>query len=460
MKNFVWIAVGGLALLATSATAQAQCVGDCDGNGEVAINELILGVNIALGSAEVEQCEAMDANGDGEVSINELITAVNNALGGCEVNGVCGDGEVNVEGETCDDGNNFGGDGCAANCTAEDAREAVFDSTLTKATVQTQALKIELSISGGQTVRSGQLRDHVVQKADGTSFVAGEVPAVIRAEELRFNPVVVPGLVCACVRGEAVESFGPGNAGTGSIGCGTAGLTDISYRIVQDHVTTPGSVINNFQGTPDDPECDDTTELPGGVTATACVEGQGEACSQSSNLHGGNCIGPRTLTRSGGQAPRGSALLLINSSISLLQDAGTCAESRLPNGNCRYPQYGPDCMPCTNDDLIRQPPNLLPTTTGMSEGAVFDANPSIPQRSSAVIDKDQRCFGAMGPICATTGTGAPFDCDALLADPTGGLGGGSLSVTFPSIDAATIGDNVTTTVFFNCGPESTAPECQ
>lgn len=443
MKNSVWVAVGCAALLATSAAAQSECVGDCDGEGTVAINELILGVNIALGSADVSQCEAMDPNGNGEVSINELISAVNNALDGCPA-GACGDGQVNVPGETCDDGNNFGGDGCAANCTAEDVREAVFDSTRTKATVQTQALKIELNISGGQTVRSGQLRDHVVEKADGTVFAPGEVPAAIRANELRFNPVVVPGLVCACVRGEAVEAFGPGNAGTGSIGCGDAGLTDISYRIVQDHVTTPGSTINNFQGTPDDPECDNTAELPGGVIATACVEGQGEACSQSSNLHGGNCIGPRTLTRSGGQAPRGSALLLINSSISLLQDAGTCGSTP----TC-FPQYGPDCLPCTDDDLIRQPPNLLPTTTGTSEAAVFDANPSLQTRTSSVIDKDQRCFGATGPICATTGTGAPFDCDALLANPTGGLGGGSLTVTFPSVDAATIGDNVTTTVFFN-----------
>ena len=35
--------------LATVRAANAQCVGDCDGDGTVAINELILGVNIALG---------------------------------------------------------------------------------------------------------------------------------------------------------------------------------------------------------------------------------------------------------------------------------------------------------------------------------------------------------------------------------------------------------------------------
>ncbi len=60
-----------------------DCVGDCNGDGRVAINELVLGVNIALGNAQVGACPAMDGNGDGSVRINELVTAVNNALNGC-----------------------------------------------------------------------------------------------------------------------------------------------------------------------------------------------------------------------------------------------------------------------------------------------------------------------------------------------------------------------------------------
>jgi len=59
------------------------CVGDCDHSGSVAINELIIGVNIALGSAQLSSCTAFDPNNDGMVSINELIMGVNNALNGC-----------------------------------------------------------------------------------------------------------------------------------------------------------------------------------------------------------------------------------------------------------------------------------------------------------------------------------------------------------------------------------------
>ena len=61
----------------------AGCAGDCNGDGAVAINELVSGVSIALGNAAVDACRAMDGDSDSAVSISELIQAVNAALGGC-----------------------------------------------------------------------------------------------------------------------------------------------------------------------------------------------------------------------------------------------------------------------------------------------------------------------------------------------------------------------------------------
>ncbi|MEO8601790.1 MAG: hypothetical protein ABI629_04345 [bacterium] len=75
-----------LGALLISAPVQAQCVGDCNGDGEVSINELILGVNIALGTSPVSACEAF-ANQQGEVTIAQLIQGVNNALNGCPLPG-------------------------------------------------------------------------------------------------------------------------------------------------------------------------------------------------------------------------------------------------------------------------------------------------------------------------------------------------------------------------------------
>lgn len=59
------------------------CDGDCDGDGAVAIQELILAVRIALDPAAGE-CAAVDRNGNGVVTVDELIAAVNRALTNCE----------------------------------------------------------------------------------------------------------------------------------------------------------------------------------------------------------------------------------------------------------------------------------------------------------------------------------------------------------------------------------------
>jgi hypothetical protein len=59
------------------------CVGDCDGSGNVAINELILGVSISLGTAPLSECPSFDCQQTGQVAISCLITAVNNSLNGC-----------------------------------------------------------------------------------------------------------------------------------------------------------------------------------------------------------------------------------------------------------------------------------------------------------------------------------------------------------------------------------------
>ncbi len=50
------------------------------------MDELVTGVNIALGSAALEQCSAVDCNADGRVTVDCLVQAVNAALGGCASN--------------------------------------------------------------------------------------------------------------------------------------------------------------------------------------------------------------------------------------------------------------------------------------------------------------------------------------------------------------------------------------
>jgi hypothetical protein len=59
------------------------CVGDCNGDGSVVINELIVAVNIALGASPVSMCAASACEEGPVVSISCLIQAVNAALSGC-----------------------------------------------------------------------------------------------------------------------------------------------------------------------------------------------------------------------------------------------------------------------------------------------------------------------------------------------------------------------------------------
>ncbi len=70
-------------LQVTPTPTPIACVGDCDGGGEVTVDEIIKGVNIALGNADLSTCPVFDKDGNGEVDVTELIVAVNNALAGC-----------------------------------------------------------------------------------------------------------------------------------------------------------------------------------------------------------------------------------------------------------------------------------------------------------------------------------------------------------------------------------------
>lgn len=59
------------------------CPGDCNGDGAVTVEELVLAVGISLGRQPIAACAAADADGNGVVSVDELVSAVHAALGAC-----------------------------------------------------------------------------------------------------------------------------------------------------------------------------------------------------------------------------------------------------------------------------------------------------------------------------------------------------------------------------------------
>lgn len=61
--------------------APEACVGDCNGNGRVVVNEIIVMVNVVLGTADILMCPMGMLTPP--VTVAQIIQAVNNALTGC-----------------------------------------------------------------------------------------------------------------------------------------------------------------------------------------------------------------------------------------------------------------------------------------------------------------------------------------------------------------------------------------
>jgi len=70
-------------LLSPRYAGAALCVGDCNGDGEVTVDELVTGVDVALGTATMRQCRTVNDSGSDRVTVDELVRAVDAAINGC-----------------------------------------------------------------------------------------------------------------------------------------------------------------------------------------------------------------------------------------------------------------------------------------------------------------------------------------------------------------------------------------
>lgn len=65
-----------------TATATPGISGDCDGNGLVAVDEIVAMVSIGLSTRPLDRCPAADRNGDGRVTVDEILRGISAALYG------------------------------------------------------------------------------------------------------------------------------------------------------------------------------------------------------------------------------------------------------------------------------------------------------------------------------------------------------------------------------------------
>lgn len=78
------IGVGEFPIALAVAGVPDLCDGDCSGDRQVSVDELILAVAIAAGKTGVDACDAGDANDDRRITVDEVVSAVGSALSGCD----------------------------------------------------------------------------------------------------------------------------------------------------------------------------------------------------------------------------------------------------------------------------------------------------------------------------------------------------------------------------------------
>ena len=80
------VAMGDLVTIAGRegrAYLSRHCPGDCDADGRVQVDELLLGVAVLLEGLPLERCDALDGNRDASITVDELVAGIGSALNGC-----------------------------------------------------------------------------------------------------------------------------------------------------------------------------------------------------------------------------------------------------------------------------------------------------------------------------------------------------------------------------------------
>lgn len=326
-------------------------------------------------------------------------------------------GDRRIEGaEQCDDGDQFGGDGCSANCT--------FETTHVFAIAPERAgFRFQTFLAGFSPDTPSDL-DASLTMVTGSPGTDGRIPVAVRA-----NPDMTWAIqvrqACTCIRlVETPAAFGPGNAGAGWIGC--AGLDPVDFTLEQDHATEDV-----------DPECIALDSQTGDAACLETTDG-GPACNPASP-HDGVCNGPlRTLPGAGGT--NGSAVLWAAVSATVMFSP----ESDVSQGCGPHPGdpiYGPDGLPCTADDPDQRPARIIPISTGRVASRILDANGI----AEATVADGHVC--GQSP-CLVVATGAPFDCEQLAGNPDEGIAGttdgAALAMSVPIVDAFNSRDTAVT----------------
>ncbi len=414
-------------------------------NGSVAINELITGVNIALGSGPLSSCPSFDVNGDEMVEINELISAVNNALTGCptdtptptatagtaetptpapRIDFVCqgvgrcvaadmstdrsclSEGDCNIgAGESCGAvGTCTGGTNRGADCAADgDCGQGASCTRKSRLDLESSLATLPLGLVGSLAFHCGE------PGSDGNRPCTCEIQ--------RFAPIQIPGIGFVCI------SPGDSACEPGFLDCDGGSAADVT-------VVADGNIGACTDNTDCASQCDDycsgngTQAIQSGCTGY-CAGGDRDnmACDCDSipptpppgcpaggmDCPGGQCNGPDPVT------------------------AGTCqcqcvdTTSGEPGGpgtiRCNLPTdiVIENQSPCGDGDVaINIGSPCIPLTSGTTSTVILNANgrktafPSHCAGGGRACSSSSVCPDGTCEATPTVLTGSPEECLGLM----------------------------------------------
>jgi hypothetical protein len=398
------------------AVAAGACIGDCNGDGEVTVNEVVVAVNIALGVFDVGQCPNADRDGDGEVTIDELLVGVNDALNGCPLPTASATATISptatftptrvsvptpTRTPTATSTATATGTPTVTGTPTLVARTCRLLAGSSQVTFQPQLFRAVVGLTGSQVWRfGGALPDgtrEILSLPEDSHFDC------LGASPLGFN-------VAGCIR------MDPTTPAHGVIDCGGGQVTG-GYNVVAsvDHNTN-----QNTAGFAKDPTCTDTFTAPDGTVLQSCLEGVDPACAGPASTHLGVCNSAVHLDQSG-VFPAGGLRMTQTLILRAFPEA-TCTAGLCPADATPFD-------PAAGDVQI-----TADMSSGGAKAVIFNVNNgNLTLGTPGSGDGPSICGFGGTDACVTSAAGAPYTaiCSNVSA---GSLHTGRLAAALTVLD--------------------------
>jgi hypothetical protein len=473
-------------LAVTPSIARAVCDADCNGNGTVTVNEVVVLTDVILGTAESSACPSGIPSGTATVAT--AVSGVNNALNGCPAAAVCGDG-ITQSGEECDPGsmcigNDMAGTACATDtdcCPGGDCTNVggvcdTFGQKGPQGTIPRKVCTDDSECGGAKCIRCksfggngcavncttemvsriklvpGQLQSGDIKPGTSGAFVHGDpfmvpltlngintlltgsepsangvIPITQRPSGVDLARIPISTLSCACVRGTVYMTCGGTQYEQDGFTPSTDCTSDASVCAGKKPCVAVSGPGNSGEG------AIGCTGL-----ASASYEIQQDAGGEMCPVELTMCpnAGPAFYTP-GAAGPAGSQILAAASQIGTTTTASPLCSGNDPS------TYGPDGQFCTDDDpltpdTIRGLPSIVTLVSGTATVELDNVN-GIPDDN-------------LGPYDIS---GNVVSCEDIAAgNSTGAAQAGAFTAAGETRNA-TLGDTANVNVFVS---QCTLPE--